>query len=201
VIKVVDAMGGLDINVPAAVHDDRYPDPVWGNIVLDIPAGQQHLDGRLALAYARTRHQDSDYSRMARQQTVLLALRAQIGQTTVFEAPALFDAATGFAWTDLPREALPSLADLFARAATASVKQLRIVPPAYTTILSPAQVTRIRADIAALLGVPPPPTPSPTPSPSLVPTQSPTPSPSPTPVPTASPTPTPSASSSASASP
>jgi len=219
VIKVVDAMGGLDINVPAAVHDDRYPDPVWGSIVLDIPAGQQHLDGRLALAYARTRHQDSDYSRMARQQTTLLAIRAQIGQTTIFNAPALFDAATGFAWTDLPREALPSLADLFDRAATASVKQLRIVPPRYTTILTPTQVTRIRADIAALLGVLPPPTPTPTPSasatptlspvpsPSATPVPSPTPSPGPTPVPTVTPTPTPtptstpSASSSASASP
>jgi len=205
VIKVVDAMGGLDIYVPARVHDDRYPDPVWGNIVLDIPAGQQHLDGRMALAYARTRHQDSDYSRMARQQTTLLALRAQIGQTTIFNAPSLFEAATGFAWTDLPREALPSLADLFDRASKASVKQLRIVPPAYTTILSPSQWTRIRADIAALLGVVPPPTPSPTPSPS--PSSSPSLAPTPTPAPpTPSPTlppppPSPSDSSSPSSSP
>jgi len=203
VIKVVDAMGGLDINVPAAVHDDRYPDPIWGNIVLDIPAGQQHLDGRLALAYARTRHQDSDYSRMARQQTTLLAIRAQIGQTTIFNAPALFEAGTGFAWTDLPREALPSLADLFVRAQTTSVKQLRIVPPRYTTILNPAQVTRIRADVAALLGVPPPPTPSASlsPSPSASPSPTPTASASPSPTASASPSPTPSASSSASASP
>jgi hypothetical protein len=26
-----------DINVPAAVHDDRYPDPIWADIALDIP--------------------------------------------------------------------------------------------------------------------------------------------------------------------
>ena len=206
VIKVVDAMGGLDINVPAAVHDDRYPDPVWGNIVLDIPAGQQHLDGRLALAYARTRHQDSDYSRMARQQTTLLALRAQIGKTTIFDAPALFDAATGFAWTDLPREALPALADLFDRAATASVKQLRIVPTRYSTYLTPAGIARIQADIAALLGVPAPspshtPSPSPTASPTPTPVPSISPSPSLTPSPTPTPTPAPSASSSAAASP
>ena len=117
VIKVIDAMGGLDINIPAKVHDYRYPDPVYGNIVLDIPAGQQHLDGRLALAYARSRHQDSDYSRMGRQQTFLLAVRSQIGPATIFNAPALFDAAKGFTWTDLPREALPALGDLFDRAA------------------------------------------------------------------------------------
>jgi LCP family protein required for cell wall assembly len=191
VIKVVDAMGGLDINIPAPVHDGNYPDPILGDIVLDIPAGHQHLDGRMALAYARSRHQDSDYGRMARQQTELLALRAQIGPATVFNAPALFDAAKGFAWTDLPREALPSLADLFDRAAHASVKQLRIVPSRYSSYLNPAEVTRIQADIAALLGVPPPPTPTPSPSPTPVPSD----------VPTAAPTPTPPASSSASASP
>lgn len=189
VIKVVDAMGGLDINIPAPVHDSRYPDPVYGNIVLNIPAGQQHLDGRMALAYARSRHQDSDYGRMARQQTFLLALRKQIGPATVFNAPALFDAAKGFAWTDLPREALPALGDLFDKAAHASVTQLRIVPPKYSTILSSKGITRIRADIAALLGVPPPPTPSPTPT--SVPTAA----------PTDTPMPTPSASASASASP
>lgn len=197
VIKVVDAMGGLDMNVPAAVHDNRYPDPVWGNIILDIPAGHHHFDGRLALAYARTRHQDSDYARMGRQQAVLLALRAQIGPATVFNAPALFDAAKGFAWTDLPREALPALGDLFDRAAAASVTQLRIVPPRYTTILTPAQVTRIQADIAALLGVLPPPTAPATPAPSAPPSA--VPSPSSTAEPTATPVPTPSPSASASA--
>jgi LCP family protein required for cell wall assembly len=184
VIKVVDAMGGLDINVPAPVHDSHYPDPVLGNIVLDIRAGQQHLDGRLALAYARSRHQDSDYGRMGRQQTFLLALRKQIGPATIFNAPALFDAAKGFTWTDLPREALPALGDLFDKAAHASVKQLRIVPTRYSTILTPGEVIRIRADIAALLGVLPPPTPSPTPSP--IPTAVPTDTPIPTPTVSAS---------------
>lgn len=183
VIKVVDALGGIDINVPAPVHDDRYPDPIWGNIVLDIPAGQQHLDGRLALAYARSRHQDSDYGRMARQQTLLLALRRQIGPATIFSAPALFDAAKGFAWTDLPREALPALGDLFDRAAHATVVQLRIVPSRYSTYLTPSEVLRIRADIARLLGVAPPPTPSPTVAPTA--TLPPTPSPSPSPTATA----------------
>jgi len=176
VIKVVDAMGGLDINIPAAVHDGNYPDPVLGDIVLDIPAGHQHLDGRMALAYARSRHQDSDYGRMARQQTELLALRGQIGPATVFNAPALFNAAKGFAWTDLPREALPSLADLFDRAAHASVKQLRIVPSRYSSWLTPAEVTRIRTDIAALLGVPPPPSPTAVPSDLATATAVPTPS-------------------------
>ncbi len=187
VIKVVNAMGGVDINVPYAVHDDSYPDPIYGDMVLNIPAGPQHFDGRMALAYARSRHQDSDYGRMQRQQTLLLAIRDQIGPATILGAPALAGAAKGFVWTDLPREALPNLVDLFGRAANASVKQLRIVPPTYPAYLTTAEVTRIRVDIARLLGVPPP-APTASPKPTTAPTPSPTAAPSATTSPT-SPTP------------
>lgn len=179
VIKVVDAMGGIDINVPAAVHDDHYPDPVWGSIVLNIAAGQQHFDGRMALAYARSRHQDSDYGRMARQQTLLLAIRSQIGVGTILNAPALFTAAKGFTWTDLPRSSLPNLVSLFGKAAHATVKELRIVPTKYPEWLTPAEVTKIQHDIAALLGTVPPPSPSP--APTTPPSTSPVPSNSPSP--------------------
>jgi hypothetical protein len=47
-------------------------------MVLDIPAGKQHMDGEMALRYARTRHQDSDFGRVARQQQVLAAVRASL---------------------------------------------------------------------------------------------------------------------------
>ena len=75
VVRVVDAMGGIDIDVPEAVVDDHYPDPGHGAIKLRIKAGRQHFDGRKALAYARSRHMDSDYGRMERQQNLLLAIR------------------------------------------------------------------------------------------------------------------------------
>ena len=116
VIKVVDAMGGIDIDVPYSIYDQAYPDPVYGRSELYIPAGRQHFDGRTALAYARSRHQDSDYGRMARQQTLLLAVRDDTGPKTILNAPELFRAAKGFAWTDLPRESLPNLVTLFGNA-------------------------------------------------------------------------------------
>jgi LCP family protein required for cell wall assembly len=191
VIKVVDAMGGVDINVPASVTDSRYPDPYLGPIPLHIAAGQQHFDGQMALAYARSRHQDSDYGRMARQQTLLLAIRKQIGPATILDAPALFAAAKGMTWTDLPRDSLPALVDLFSKASSSSVKQLRIVPSRYRSWLTPSEITTIRKDIAALLGVPVTPTPTPTPAP----TPSAGPTPTPTPTPTLTPTPTPTATS------
>ncbi len=181
VIKVVDAMGGIDIYVPASVYDAKYPDPVYGKIEINITKGQHHFDGRMALAYARSRHQDSDYGRMARQQTLLLAIRDDIGPDTIFNAPDLFAAAKGFAWTDLPRDSLPNMVNLFSKAANASVKQLRIVPPTYPAWLTSAEITRIQKAIAALLGVPPPPTPTPSasPAPSVAPSTPPTTGPTP----------------------
>ena len=169
VIKVVDAMGGIDIDVPSAVHDDHYPDPVSAPSSSTSRPGQQHMDGRTALAYARSRHQDSDYGRMARQQTLLLAIRSQIGADTILKAPALFTAAKGFTWTDLPRSSLPNLVDLFSRASHASVRELRITPSRYPAWLTPKEIAQIQKDIAKLLGTVPPPPPSPTPSQSVAP--------------------------------
>ncbi|HET7181399.1 MAG TPA: LCP family protein [Candidatus Limnocylindrales bacterium] len=194
-IKVVDAMGGIDINVPSSVYDAKYPDPVYGKIELYIKAGKQHFDGRMALAYARSRHQDSDYGRMARQQTLLLAVRDQIGPKTILNAPDLFNAAKGFTWTDLPRDSLPNLVTLFGKAANASVKHLRIVPPNYPEYLTASELTKIRTAVAALLGLPAPPTPSPSPSTAPSPSGGATPgpaSPGPTPAPTQTPVPPPS---------
>ena len=190
VVQVVDAMGGIDINVPSSVYDDKYPDPVRGDIVLRIKAGQQHMDGRTALAYARSRHQDSDYGRMARQQTLLLAIRSQIGAATILQAPDLFAAAKGRTWTDLPRSSLPALVEMFGNSANASVKQLRIVPSTYPAWLTATEIAKIRHDVGNILG--PLPSPTPTPMPTETPTVSPTETAGPTPSPTGSADPSPS---------
>lgn len=74
--EVVDAVGGVDISVPQAIHDETYPTDDYGYQTVDIPAGRQHMDGDTALKYARTRHQDNDFGRIARQQQVVAAVRA-----------------------------------------------------------------------------------------------------------------------------
>lgn len=173
VIKVVDAMGGIDMNVTEAIYDKNYPDPVLGSIQLRIDAGLQHFNGRLALAYARSRHQDSDYGRMRRQQALLLAIRDQLGPATILNAPALAAAAKGFVWTDLPRNSLPNLVDLFSRAATAPVRLVRFAPSAYPAYLTPAIITKIRTVIANAFPATPSPSPSPTDGPSASPEETP----------------------------
>jgi hypothetical protein len=131
---------------------------------------------------------------MSRQQTVLLAIRNGLGIDTLVNAPALFAAAKKTAWTDLPRESLPALVELFGRAQTASVKQLRIVPPAYPSWMTKSELAAIRKAVGNILGPLPNPTPTPSPSPSEppIPSESPSPSPSETPAPSPTPEPSPS---------
>lgn len=75
--KIVDTFGGVNVDPPYSIIDDEYPTEDYGYVGIYFPAGWQHLDGRAALRYARTRHADSDFGRSKRQQEVLLALRQQ----------------------------------------------------------------------------------------------------------------------------
>jgi LCP family protein required for cell wall assembly len=73
-IAVVDAVGGLDINVPYTITDYEFPTADYSIMEVHFDAGMQHMDGERALIYARTRHADDDYRRAERQQQVLSAL-------------------------------------------------------------------------------------------------------------------------------
>ncbi|MCC7372704.1 MAG: LCP family protein [Chloroflexi bacterium] len=73
--QVVDAVGGVIIDVERPVKDDEYPTEDYGVMRLYIPPGPVLMDGRTALMYARSRHSESDFGRSKRQQRVLLALR------------------------------------------------------------------------------------------------------------------------------
>src|SRR5579859_1100504 len=108
----VDALGGIDIDVPTPIYDPDFPaDQGDGTIVLDIPAGPQHMDGAMALRYARTRHQDDDYHREKRQQAVLLAIRDKlVNPQAVARIPALIVALQGLGRTDLTPTEIAALA-------------------------------------------------------------------------------------------
>jgi polyisoprenyl-teichoic acid--peptidoglycan teichoic acid transferase len=99
---VVDAVGGVDITVPQAIHDDAYPTDDYGYQTVDIPAGPQHMDGDTALKYARTRHQDSDFARTARQQQVVVAVRnAMLNPVNWVRAPSVIVAVSRSLQTDV----------------------------------------------------------------------------------------------------
>lgn len=76
--RIVDLVGGIIIDVPTPLEDNEYPTPDYGYTRIYIPAGLQHMDGRTALQYARSRHADSDIGRNRRQQQVLMAIRDRV---------------------------------------------------------------------------------------------------------------------------
>ncbi len=72
--KVIDALGGIDIDVQEPIWDDRYPTDDCQYQTVQFDVGQYHMNGDEALKYARSRHYTSDFDRARRQQQVLFAI-------------------------------------------------------------------------------------------------------------------------------
>lgn len=75
---VIDALGGVDVHVEKNLHDARFPQGNGTYGVLSIKAGSHHMDGALALAYARSRHSTSDFDRAKRQQQIVRAVQERV---------------------------------------------------------------------------------------------------------------------------
>ncbi|MFZ2151072.1 MAG: LCP family protein [Candidatus Absconditicoccaceae bacterium] len=73
--KVINTLGGIDILVKNTIHDTTYPNGELGYMTFHLDAGQQHLDGKTALMYARSRHTTSDFDRSLRQQQIIDAIK------------------------------------------------------------------------------------------------------------------------------
>lgn len=75
--RIIDAIGGVDINVEKRMH---YEDP-WddnGGLVIDLYPGEQHMDGKKAIQYVRYRDGEGDIGRIGRQQKFMKAVMAQV---------------------------------------------------------------------------------------------------------------------------
>jgi len=71
-VKLIDAIGGIDVVTSNPVMDDYYPADIYSGWPYDyervaVLAGPQHLDGIHAMQYVRSRHGDlqSDFGRQA----------------------------------------------------------------------------------------------------------------------------------------
>ncbi len=112
----IDQIGGIDVNNPETIDDPLYPDCCYGYDPFYLPAGPQHLDGRTALKYARTRHSiGDDFGRAQRQQQVALAVRdklssANILPTLITQAPAILSTISGSYDTNFSLDQMASLA-------------------------------------------------------------------------------------------
>jgi LCP family protein required for cell wall assembly len=101
-VAIVDAAGGIDIDVPGAIYDYAYPTEDYGTMEITFEQGRQHMDGERALQYARTRHGSSDFRRAERQQQIIVALfRKLFNPVNWWRIPAVYTAIITNVETDL----------------------------------------------------------------------------------------------------
>lgn len=75
-IDIVDALGGIDVEIPSHLNGYTELDEK-DKRTIEFNEGLQHLDGKHALALARTRKLDSDVERGKRQQMILNSILQQ----------------------------------------------------------------------------------------------------------------------------
>lgn len=124
---LIDAIGGITIDVDRAILDDEYPNEKYGISRLFIPAGPQHMSGLTALRYARSRHADSDFGRSARQRKVLQAARDEVLTLNLIpKLPSMFLIMKNSVTTDIPWTTMLALADLGRRIPNGAIDQRAI---------------------------------------------------------------------------
>jgi polyisoprenyl-teichoic acid--peptidoglycan teichoic acid transferase len=152
-VEVVDALGGIRMIAPDTVDDltsPAYPGEPWTDIQVTEGA-KVSLDGRHALAYARSRSASSDYTRMTRQRCILAAMADRIGSMRVVRSLArLSDVAKTYVSTDIPRQRLPDLVDLLRGIDPSRTLAVSFTPPAYSVV--EPDVAAYRATARRMMG-------------------------------------------------
>ncbi len=141
--RIVDTLGGIDVPVACPYTDwhlidpsyDPYNENNWS--LYTVQPGIDHMDGDLALWYARSRLRSSDFDRGRRQQEVLRAIFAQALRTdTLSRIPQLYNDFSTTIVTDLGLADLLKLALYAPKLTDANIRGYYIRPPyvnAWTT--------------------------------------------------------------------
>ena len=128
---LVDAFGGVDINLKTALHITYYPlaaDEGKTSYVFDV--GINHLNGLEALAFARDRRDSNDYVRMGRQRCVLMGLPYQKSVASLtLRFPKIAAAIKKNVKTNIPLDTLPDLIRMRGLAKTDQMIALGFTPP------------------------------------------------------------------------
>lgn len=107
---VVDAIGGVDVDVEREFTDYSYPDYSHGYLpAVHFDEGLQHMDGESALQYARSRKgnngEGSDFSRARRQQKLLWSVKEKVRSLNVVRDIGIIrrmaESLQGHYWTNL----------------------------------------------------------------------------------------------------
>jgi LCP family protein required for cell wall assembly len=104
--RMVNLVGGVDVDNPKWINDPNY-DWFDGTSGFTLSPGPHHLNGRLALAYVRSRMGigDNDFTRARRQQQVIASLRDRMLEPGMIQKlPDLLKAAARTISTDFPAD-------------------------------------------------------------------------------------------------
>ncbi|PRB15153.1 LCP family protein [Microbacterium sp. MYb62] len=165
--ELVDALGGVDINVTERLPKGGPPEGWTGSDVNEwaigwIEPGQQRMDGDTAQWYARSRYTTSDWDRMKRQRELQEAILGQFDpQTVLTRFNEVLAAGTALISTDLPSDKLPEFFDLMLKAKEQQVTTIELTPDSGVDEHQP-DYAHIRDMIQQSLH---PPTETPTPAP------------------------------------
>ncbi len=128
--KLVDAVGGVTLNVRDAIPIGGIGAPVTGHI----KAGKRKLNGFQTLWFARSRVAADDYSRMARQKCVMNAMLQQLSpQTVLFNFEKIAKASEALVTTDVPQSEVDRFMELALKARSKPVRTVSFVPPMIST--------------------------------------------------------------------
>ena len=131
-VKLIDKVGGVDINNPSAINDTAYDWLDNSPYGFSLSAGPHHLNGRLALAYVRSRHGDnnSDWARASRQQEVLVALEHKIASPgNALDLPGIMQLAGTMIRTNYPASQVADMVALVGGVASVNIAQVVLGPP------------------------------------------------------------------------
>lgn len=158
--KIVDAIGGVDINVEKRMY---YIDPYDNNgkngegLVIDLRPGLQHMDGETAIQYVRYRDEEGDIGRVERQQKFLKAVMAEVTSPSVItKIPAIIREVSSVIKSDMSTGEMLNLAKALNDASKKGLKT-DMVPgkPAYINEVSYwiPDIMALRQHVAQTLGV------------------------------------------------
>jgi len=178
--KIIDTIGGIDVNVERTLHDEKYPDPSPDDPnrvrTIHFEAGLQHMDGKAALEYARSRKSTSDFDRSHRQMQIIMAVREQALRLNLIpRVPELMVTLADTVQTDLQPGNIITLARLAGEIERENLKPVVIdynmtvehVTPDGAWVLLPIR-EKIRPVVEELFTSP---TPPPPPTPEVVPVE------------------------------
>jgi len=129
---LIDMVGGVDIDNPSPINDPYYDWLDGSPHGFQLSTGPHHLNGRLALAYVRSRRgpDNSVYVRDSRQEEVLVSLEKRLATPDAMaQLPSLLQTVSQTIRTNFPADQIPDMVALGEDLTKNAISQYVLGPP------------------------------------------------------------------------